>query len=526
MSLLATDTAVTCVFQPIVDLTNGRVVGYEALGRITGREAEGFAPVQHWMAQNNKPASVVHRRLFSQALRLGRNRPAGSLLFINITYRLVQDLNRWVARRRERLDGLVLEVPELTHVGADQWARLLEPLRAAGAQVALDDYGSGVQDLTRLVALRPDYVKVAGAIASRATHDRYADRILESLVHQARLGDFLLVVEEIEDPRTLHRVAQLGIRYGQGYLLGRPARRWSTEVHVPTHDASLVQLPDPMHQKWAHALGLTDDAIAALQRAQDVVARLLLEAGLDRVGTAPGRGDGSDTVGDLLAAQLSRVLRGQLTDDDRRAADALALDLLTRQVPLPLYLLEFLRRFGMLRDGLSREGRDDLVPVAERACSLDLSLLALFYAQASMPFRVPRVMSRRRFLDEATALLRTTDPNDPPWSLVLLQLRPRAWRTAAGSETPSERRTIQRILAALAGPGRLVGKLSGLQYAVWIQTTDPRRATTVATSLCHILQELLPDREILCAVATDGQDGHSVGELRAVAVRRLGPVRS
>ena len=216
------------VFQPIVDLALGTVVGYEALARFgeTGMRTPG--PYFAAAAASGRDADL-EAHLVAQALEARPGVPTGCFLSMNVSPVLLGHPQvSGLLRREEDLHGLVLELTE--HVPVDNLLALrkrIDGLRERGALLALDDTGAGWSGLRQVAELRPDIVKLDRSLVTDVDLDPVKQGLLE-VVGQfvGRLGSRLLV-EGVERPGELDTVARLGASLAQGWLLGRPSGRWS-----------------------------------------------------------------------------------------------------------------------------------------------------------------------------------------------------------------------------------------------------------------------------------------------------------
>src|SRR4051794_27679452 len=216
------------VFQPVIDLVRGEIVGYEALARFgeTGMRTPGpyFAAAAALGREIDLEAHLV-----AQALAARPGVPAGCFLSINVSPVLLGSPQvSGLLRREEDLHGLVLELTE--HVPVDNLSALrrrIDALRQRGALLSLDDTGAGWSGLRQVAELRPDIVKLDRSLVTDVDLDPVKQGLIE-LVGQfvGRLGSRLLV-EGIERSEELDTVARLGVTLAQGYLLGRPSGRWS-----------------------------------------------------------------------------------------------------------------------------------------------------------------------------------------------------------------------------------------------------------------------------------------------------------
>jgi len=219
------------VYQPVVDLADGRTTGYEALlrGRVDGREVGGgdlffLAAAAGWGDRLDRWAREA--AVAGAGPWLG-----GADLFVNCSPEAVVRPEVCLAGTAEAVADagiaphqLVFEVVE-AHATRDRGHLLavLEHHRAQGWRVALDDVGVGWSSLALVSALRPDVVKLDKALVARL--DTGAARaVVGGLVEVAHSLGAVVVAEGVETQARADQARQLGVDLGQGWLFGRPAR--------------------------------------------------------------------------------------------------------------------------------------------------------------------------------------------------------------------------------------------------------------------------------------------------------------
>ncbi len=101
--------------------------------------------------------------------------------------------------------------------------RAVGRLRRQRAQFAMDDCGAGYSGLNRLVALHPDFAKVDMALVRDVDCDSAKAQLVQALVSFARQAGISVIAEGVETEAERDALAELGVTYAQGYLIGRPA---------------------------------------------------------------------------------------------------------------------------------------------------------------------------------------------------------------------------------------------------------------------------------------------------------------
>jgi EAL domain-containing protein (putative c-di-GMP-specific phosphodiesterase class I) len=232
--------AVHAVFQPIVDLRRGIVVGYEALARFA---APPEASPDRWLAEaeSRGVADALSARILSRALQQRTSLPPNTFLSVNVAPKDVAGpAVRGALLAPATLAGVVIEVTEHAPIGDfAELDRLLATFREAGAIIAVDDAGAGYAGLTHILELRPQIVKLDRALVSGIDRDEAKRVLVETIGNATGRLDAWLLAEGIERPEELDVLVGMGVPLGQGYALGRPSAPWSS---VPPAMAARIRL--------------------------------------------------------------------------------------------------------------------------------------------------------------------------------------------------------------------------------------------------------------------------------------------
>ena len=234
------------VYQPIVDLSDGRVLGHEALLRATGPTGAVMPAALFGAAERAGWLNLLDRIGRTTALRDAAGWLGDDLLFINFVptsiYRPEVCLRTTEAAAHDaglRLDQLVFEVTEGERVDDTRHlSNVFAYYRERGCKVALDDLGAGYSSLNLLVALQPDVVKLDKSLV-QALPAASSSTVVSAVVDIARSYGGKVLAECIETPEQAAAARDLGVHYGQGWHFGRPVRRNApmTRVEVPRQTA-------------------------------------------------------------------------------------------------------------------------------------------------------------------------------------------------------------------------------------------------------------------------------------------------
>ncbi len=225
-----TDNRLRPVYQPIVDLTTGRVIGFEGLIRPAAES--GFAdPASLFQAAESVGRTVELDQACLQAVVAGaRAMPVDQLLTLNVSPRTVEaphfsaeSILSILSRNGIAPERVVVELTEREMV--QDVLRLqsnLAALQRAGVRVAADDVGAGNAGLRLLSQFRFDIVKIDLTLVQDGTERASSRAVLRSLRDLAGRWGASVIAEGLETVGQLRTVRELGMSAGQGYLLGRP----------------------------------------------------------------------------------------------------------------------------------------------------------------------------------------------------------------------------------------------------------------------------------------------------------------
>ncbi len=217
------------VYQPIVGLGDGHVVGYEALGRPAHFGSSDSVEPLFQMARQNGRIGDLDWICRKAALRDARRLPDGATLFVNVSASALLDpvhdvdqlllLLHWADWTPART---VLELGE--HEPISDLGRLVAVLaryRAEGLRFALDDVGEGHWTRGLLAAAEPEFIKIARSLTMTA--GREASRAaIEATLACGRSSGAVIVATGVENQFAADRMQTMGIELGQGFGLAAP----------------------------------------------------------------------------------------------------------------------------------------------------------------------------------------------------------------------------------------------------------------------------------------------------------------
>ncbi|MEO1784295.1 GGDEF domain-containing protein [Thermodesulfobium sp. 4217-1] len=221
----------TTLFQPIFSLSNGNVVGYEALtrgpeGSILYNPEKLFESAKNesllWEMELSTRSSAIERFLSFQS---------DKMLFLNVDPDIIKD-EKFVKGSTKHLleniikqSNIVFEITEKTAIkDYIEFKEIIKNYKTQGYKIAIDDVGAGYSGLTTISEVRPNFIKIDMFLIRDIDKNNFKKSIVKALVELANNSNLKLIAEGIETLDELKTVIELGITMAQGFLLGKPSK--------------------------------------------------------------------------------------------------------------------------------------------------------------------------------------------------------------------------------------------------------------------------------------------------------------
>ncbi|MBU1001126.1 MAG: EAL and GGDEF domain-containing protein [Proteobacteria bacterium] len=219
------------VFQPIVELDTGNISAWEALTR--GPEGSHFSSpaVLFDFAEEVEQVFPLEKTCREGAIHRLGTLGQEQKLFLNINPRTLVDPDFSPGQTLQLLEkvglkasDVVLEITERHSIrDFDLFHRTLEHYRNQGFGVAIDDVGTGYSGLWSIAQIRPEFLKVDMSLVRDIDTDPVKRALMETMVTFSENIGCRLIAEGIETEGELSALMRMGVHYGQGFFLARPA---------------------------------------------------------------------------------------------------------------------------------------------------------------------------------------------------------------------------------------------------------------------------------------------------------------
>ncbi|TPG43702.1 EAL domain-containing protein [Sphingomonas koreensis] len=227
-------------FEQQVDLTTGRLYGFEVLAR-WDHPTHGLIPPDQFIpiAEETGMIAELSLSIMRQAFDAARDWDHALTLSINISPWQLRD--PWLAQKiikvltetgfpASRLEIEITESALFDNLALAQ--SIVGSLKNQGVRLALDDFGTGYSSLAHLRALPFDRIKIDRSFVTSINENAESAAIVNAIT---RLGDSLnlpITAEGIEDAAIEERLRALGCSKGQGWLYGRPLSAANARRHL------------------------------------------------------------------------------------------------------------------------------------------------------------------------------------------------------------------------------------------------------------------------------------------------------
>jgi diguanylate cyclase (GGDEF)-like protein len=216
-------------FQPQMDVSSGKLIGFEVLARWQSPELGLCLPdVFLDIAEEAGLLPSLSMSVMEQALTASKGWPGHLKIAVNIApsqlkdemlaCRILEVLTR-VGFPPSRLD-IELTESSLLHDQA-QASALIRSLKNVGVQLSLDDFGTGYASLTQLQSLPFDHIKIDKSFIARMIGDNQTDTIVRTITGLGQQLKLPVTAEGVESLAALERLREMGCESAQGWLFGK-----------------------------------------------------------------------------------------------------------------------------------------------------------------------------------------------------------------------------------------------------------------------------------------------------------------
>jgi EAL domain-containing protein (putative c-di-GMP-specific phosphodiesterase class I)/GGDEF domain-containing protein/CBS domain-containing protein len=231
------------VFQPIISLKDGSVLGHEALSRITCKsDIENPEMLFGIAGEYNRlwDLELLCRTTALEAAFQFMIPPYNKMLFINVNPNTMHDENFIKGFTREFLmqyqiepQNIIFEITERNVIlDMSGFLSTINHYRSQNYKIAIDDAGAGYSGLNLISEVNPNYIKLDMKLIRNIHTDNLKYALVKGMVELSRASNINLIAEGIETKEEFTTLIDLGVQYGQGYYIQKPA----SEIYEPSDE--------------------------------------------------------------------------------------------------------------------------------------------------------------------------------------------------------------------------------------------------------------------------------------------------
>ena len=221
------------VFQPVVSLRDGSVLGYEALSRMTCETAIQNPEQLFQLASESDRLWDLELLCRTTALQAAFQKDSvgtGIKLFLNVNPNIMHDEKFQRGFTREYLqrygalpENVIFEITERNAVeNMAEFCGTVEHYKNQNYHIAIDDVGSGFSGLNMISDLHPHFIKLDMNLIRNINKDAMRIALVKSLADFSKTTNVALIAEGVETREELMTLIEIGVQYAQGYFLRRP----------------------------------------------------------------------------------------------------------------------------------------------------------------------------------------------------------------------------------------------------------------------------------------------------------------
>lgn len=216
-------------FQPLLNTKTGTIDKYEALVRLVKEDGDVLSPLSFLgISKKTKLYSQITEIMIEKTFFYFRKNNISfsiNLSFDDILHKKTRSFLFEKIVEYDIASQLTIEILE-TQANEDEVVinDFIKDIYACGANIAIDDFGSGYANFQHMTTIRSDYMKIDGSLIKNIDKDENAKLIVETIIIFAKKLNKKVVAEFVHSKEVYDIIAALDVDYMQGYYIGKPLK--------------------------------------------------------------------------------------------------------------------------------------------------------------------------------------------------------------------------------------------------------------------------------------------------------------
>jgi diguanylate cyclase (GGDEF)-like protein len=223
------DNRVVTYYQPILAVGLQKAQKFETLVRLIDVDGAVHSPNSFMdVAKYSKLYFRITQTVVEQAFEYFKERPYEFSVNISIDDILDEQTRDYMIAQLEafpepqRVIFEILETEEISEF--DVMNAFVQKIRAIGARVAIDDFGSGYSNYSYIIKLHADFLKIDSSLIKNIDTDKDSEIVVESIIMSAKKLGIKTIAEFIHSESVMQKVQSMGVDFIQGYHVGKPEK--------------------------------------------------------------------------------------------------------------------------------------------------------------------------------------------------------------------------------------------------------------------------------------------------------------
>lgn len=214
-------------FQPIFSNTTMKIEKYEALMRMVDDKGKVISPFFFLeIAKKSRIYRQLTRIMIEKSFATFKDKNLQFSINLSIEDIINPHMRIYIFKELEsfsRPSNVIFEITESEGIiNYNIIKDFTEQVKTYGAQIAIDDFGSGYSNFMHLLELKVDYIKIDGSIIKNIIEDKNSQILTKAIVSMAKELNMKVIAEYVSTEAILNAVKLIGIDHSQGFYLGEP----------------------------------------------------------------------------------------------------------------------------------------------------------------------------------------------------------------------------------------------------------------------------------------------------------------